>query len=95
MLEGLKKLFKAPVAEEVKAPFVAAEPDKRGAPGTRVYHEYFIDLEPRPDGFHWLCRVYAQNGAVTERAGVAVNQSLAKDEALTWANRAKAGLRGE
>jgi hypothetical protein len=92
MLKAITRLFgSAPAAPAVIVP----EPDPRGAPGTRVYHEFFVEDAPRADGWHWLCRVYAANGAATEHGGVAESQLLARNAAITWAAKTKAGLRGE
>ncbi len=77
------------------APAIEAAPDPRGAPGTRVYHEYFV-FEPGADGrCGWLCRVYAQNGAVNEKTGDAVDAEAAKNAALTYAALTKRALRGD
>lgn len=75
-------------------PDIASAPDPRGAPGSRVHHEIMMG-EQVGGRFPWLCRVYAQNGAVTEKEGVADTEQAAKNAALSWAAITKAGLRGE
>lgn len=74
---------------------VQASADVRGAPGTRVHHEFFIDEPDSSGAYRWLCRVYAQNGAATEREGVAESRDGAQSAALSWAAKTKAALRGE
>lgn len=91
MFEKIKAAFSKP-KPAVK---LDAKPDPRGAPGTRVYHEYFLEDEPRPQGWHWHCRVYAQNGAVTEREGHEPSRLDAGRAAIAWAEATKAGLRGD
>lgn len=90
---AINKLFGT--VPEVAAPEVAPMvADVRGAPGTRVHHEYFT--EERTDGrWNWLCRVYAMNGAPNEQSGVAEDEASAASAALSWAARTKAILRGE
>lgn len=89
MLDKIKAFFTgAPAAR------LDARADPRGKPGTRVYHEYFLEDEPRPKGWYWICRVYAQNGAATEREGFADSRFAAGRAAIEWADETKAGLRG-
>lgn len=94
MLKAIQRLFGVGQPAPVPPAAVIPEPDVRGAPGTRVYHEYFVDDEPREDGWHWMCRVYAANGAATQQRGVAETKQLARNAAITWAAVTKAGLRG-
>lgn len=75
-------------------PVITSAPDPRGAPGSRVHHEIMLG-EQRADGWPWLCRVYAQNGAATEKEGVADTMQGASNAALSWAAITKAGLRGD
>lgn len=76
---------------------VEVAPDPRGAPGSRVHHEYFVGDAPEPSDnqWPWLCRVYAANGAVNEQSGRAPTQESARNAALSWAAKTKAALRGE
>lgn len=62
------------------------------APGTRVHHEYSVS--PSAEGYDWLARVYAANGAVNEQAGHAVNESLAREQALAWCAQTSHILKG-
>lgn len=88
-----KLLGNAPAPARVEPVVVA--PDPRGAPGTRVHHEYFTDERPLDNRWNWLCRVYAQNGAVNEQRSVADTQEEAKNAALAYAAVTKRALRGE
>lgn len=88
MLDKIKQLFAS------KPRRIDARRDPRGAPGTRVYHEYFVGDAPHEDGWRWMCRVYAQNGAPTEHEGVEDTRDKACRAAIAWAERTKDGLRG-
>lgn len=79
------------IAPEVPA---APAPIITSAPAPRVHHEIMLG-EQRADGWPWLCRVYAQNGAATEKAGIADTEQAARSAALSWAATTKAGLRGD
>ena len=85
-----------PAKEQAPASEVVA-PDQRGAPGTRVHHEYFVAEEANLHDLKWpwLARVYAANSAVNEQRGTADTQELARNAALTWCAKTKAILRGE
>lgn len=88
-----RMLGRAP--EAAPDPAVEVAPDPRGAPGSRVHHEILIGEARLSDfRFPWLCRVYAQNGAATEKEGVADTAQEARNAALSWAAITKAGLRG-
>lgn len=75
-------------------PVIELAPDPRGAPGTRVHHEILISEQLADGRFNWLCRVYAQNGACTERCERADTAEAAKNAALTFAAKTKLALRG-
>ncbi len=75
-------------------PVTEIRPDPRGAPGTRVHHEYFIDQDAEGTWF-WLCRVYSQTSAATEQQGTSATEEGARSAALSWAAKTKAVLRGE
>lgn len=91
----LQRLFGTEPAPAAPAP-VEMAPDPRGAPGTRVYHEYFVGEQRASDNrFPWLCRVYAQNGAVTEQRGDADTREAARNAALSFAALTKRALRGD
>ena len=69
-------------------------PDPRGAPGTRIYHEYFLGDRPLPNGqWGWLARVYSANSEVTEQSGSEATQDSAREAALNWAVSAKEKMR--
>lgn len=72
-----------------------AAPDPRGAPGTRVYHEYFVTQCVDGVRYEWHCRVYSQNAEVTEHRGIADTEQAARSTALWFAARTKLALRGE
>lgn len=90
----LKRLSRAPQADEQAKPdYLAALAPTKGAPGTRVHHEYF--LTDAPEGrVNWLARVYAQNGAVNEQRGNEPNEQAAKDAALAWCAEITTALKG-
>ncbi len=91
----MNKLFGS-APEKVPAEPVVMAPDPRGAPGTRVYHEYFVGEQRDIDHlFPWLCRVYAQNGAVNEKTGLADTREAASNAALSFAAITKRALRGD
>lgn len=76
-------------------PRPSAAPDVKGAPGTRVYHEYFVD-EHATNGRHvWLCRVYAADGTAHEMTGSEETNPAAAQSAISWAESVKATLRGK
>lgn len=78
----------APVAVPVAAP------DAKGAPGTRIYHEYFVGDAPVNGRYVWLCRVYAAGGQVHEMTGSEEANVDACQSAITWAESVKKQLRG-
>lgn len=89
----LKKLFKrAPKEASTQQALNSLAAHRHGEPGTRVHHEY--GLHPAGEGFDWLARVYAQNGAINEKAGHAVSESLAREEALAWCAATVSTLKG-
>lgn len=90
----LNKLFTSAPEAIPEAPVVMAA-DPRGAPGTRVYHEYLVGDESAEGKFPWLCRVYAQNGALNEKRGEAETYDAAKNAALSYAALTKRALRGD
>lgn len=92
----IRALFPGQRAQLQAAAPVEVGPDQRGAPGTRVHHEYFPAGEANADGkWPWKARVYAANGAVNEQTGLADTQELARNAALAWCAKTKAILRGE
>ncbi|MBQ5963151.1 hypothetical protein [Massilia sp. ZL223] len=92
----IRAMFPGQQAQPVAAAPVEVAPDQRGAPGTRVYHEYFLVDEANGDGkWPWKARVYAANGAPNEQTGLADTQELARNAALAWCAKTKAILRGE
>lgn len=82
---------------KVGAPAAApsAKPDAKVAPGTRVYHEYFVDDQPVNGRHVWLCRVYSAGGQVHEMTGSEETNHGACQSAIAWAETVKATLRGE
>jgi hypothetical protein len=95
MFDKIKALFSKPAAPTPAVPKLAAKPDPRVEPGKRVYHEYFLEDEPRPQGWYWLCRVYARGGEVNERAGHEQTRIEAGKAAIAYAETTKAVLRGD
>ena len=91
----LQRIFGQAPEDPTPEPAVEAAPDPRGAPGTRVYHEYLVEQRAMDLRFSWMCRVYAQNGACTEQEGVADTADAAKNAALSFAAVTKKALRGE
>ena len=89
----------APSAEVRQLPRKAADrlsapPDPKGAPGTRIYHEYFADREPINGAHHWHARVYTPGGGVHESRGSASSHRAACQAAIAWADGMKKSLRG-
>lgn len=76
-------------------PRPSAAPDLKGAPGTRVYHEYFVDEHPVNGRFVWLCRVYAADATAHEMTGSEETNLAACQSAIGWAESVKATLRGK
>lgn len=92
----IRALFPGQQAQLQAAAPVELAPDHRGAPGTRVHHEYFLAGEANADGkWLWTARVYAANGAPNEQSGLADTWELARNAALAWCARTKSILRGE
>lgn len=71
-----------------------AAPDVRGAPGTRVYHEYGVSEAPVNGRYQWHCRVYAANGVAQNMTGSAETDRQARIDAIEWAEEQKTKLRG-
>lgn len=95
MIRSAINRFLGRAPEAAPEPAVEIAPDPRGAPGTRVHHEYFIgEQRPVDNMYPWLCRVYAQNGAANEQTGEAATPEAAKNAALTYAAKTKLALRG-
>lgn len=91
---GWTDFFKAKPAAAPVLPKLAAVPDVRGNPGTRIYHEYFVDEAPINGRYHWLCRVYAADGLPHQTTGSEESDHEARMAAITWASTTKAALRG-
>lgn len=75
-------------------PAIAATPDPRGAPGTRIYHEYFVEAEPIDGRFPWRARVYAADGQPREMSGSEESEHAARAAAVAWAEATKTTMRG-
>ena len=81
--------------DEVPAqPGIVATPDPRGAPGTRIYHEYFVEAEPVDGRFPWRARAYAANGQPMESSGSEETEHAARAAAVAWAEATKTTMRG-
>ena len=72
---------------------IAAKPDPKGKPGTRVYHELFIGDEVN-GRCEWSARVYGPDGLVDVAQGSAGSRAAARNAAIVWAEQAKATIRG-
>lgn len=60
--------------------------------GLRIYHEYFIG-EDRGDGHcPWSCRVYTHGELRAEKNGLAASDTVARAQALSWAENTKAAV---
>lgn len=88
----LDKITGRTPAQEIA--LVSAAADVKGAPGTRVYHEYFVDDEPTNGRYGWLCRVYAQDGTPHQTTGSEETDRSAREAAIAWADATKSKLRG-
>lgn len=73
---------------------LSAKPDPKGAPGTRIYHEYGVSEAPVNGKYGWTCRVYAANGEAHNMTGWAETDRQARIDAINWAESHKATLRG-
>lgn len=73
---------------------LSAKPDAKGAPGTRVYHEYGVSEAPVNGRYEWHCRVYAATGEAHNMTGSAETDRQARIDAIEWAETHKAKLRG-
>lgn len=91
-LDRIKSAIVQPAPEPVAA--VAARPDPRGAPGTRIHHEYFVADEPTNGRWEWLARVYAADSTPHQMTGIEDSPELAGAAALSWAESTKATMRG-
>ena len=84
------------IADFVKGIFKPAPQEVPQAPSVQidtVHHEIFIG-EAAAGKWPWLCRVYDQSSAATEKNGVADTEQGAIAAAQAWAEPAKAALRG-
>lgn len=85
-----------PAQEAAPEPVTTDVPVPIDPPGSTVHHEIMLGEQRMSDlRFPWLCRVYAQNGAATEKVGDADTPQAAMNAALSWAAITKAGLRGD
>lgn len=96
----LKKLF----AKKAEAPqrqdldfatfgeLVQAQPID--PPGRKVYSEYFITDAQDDNHFHWHCRVYGPEGLRAEKHGLHMTEAGARLQAMDYANKTKAAIRG-
>lgn len=87
---GLLDRFKKSTVDQT----ISVSPDPRGAPGTRVYHEYFVDPEPTDGRWRWHCRVYGADGKPIETTGSEETEHAARAAAVVWAEATKATMRG-
>lgn len=87
-------MFKAKSAAAPEPPRLAAKADRRGAPGTRIHHEYFVAEEPVDGRFPWKCRVYDADSTVHEMTGAEDSDHQARVAAIAWADDKKTALRG-
>lgn len=73
---------------------LSAKPDVKGAPGTRVYHEYGVSEAPVNGRYQWNCVVYDATSAPHRMTGSAETDRQARIDAINWAESHKATLRG-
>ena len=76
-------------------PRLTVEPDPRGVPGTRVYHEMFVGSASTNEGVEWMVRVYGPTGLVDEKRGFGETDRAARVAAIAWAEQVKKSARGE
>lgn len=112
MFERIKQWFRREAPSEEPQPAhkvgrLYATPDPKGAPNTRVYHEYFVPEAPEDGSWPWTCRVYGPGGTYTDAAGQvlpkppqimlqrgkAPTERLAREQAIAWAEQTKAAVR--
>ncbi|MES2323277.1 MAG: hypothetical protein V4633_13515 [Pseudomonadota bacterium] len=91
---GMLDFFKPKPEAAPVLPKLASAPDVKGAPGTRMYHEYFVDEAPANGRIGWQARVYAADGTAHSMTGSAETDRQARIDAITWAESKKVELRG-